>query len=185
MPRSEQARRGPSLLNPAEGPAFKEPKGHAPPPVREVGSEDVIKALRSVGKGWTDDIGEMLGLPSRLFMESADDATYYSADRSFGIKSILSSFRSDSVDASATDYGIALYSSGSSVYFVFADLKRRLVVRERMFCFHENPPERDWSAVKERLSAALSMAGSDSIRNGGLIVVSDQYVRPMRLAQKD
>jgi hypothetical protein len=148
--------------------------------VKVVTSEDVIETLKANGKGWSDDVGDMLALPRKLFVMRSEEASFYSGDLRFGIMGINSALAAGKLSARETDYGIALYSTGGSIYFVLADLKRRIIVRERVFCIHDKPPEKDWAEVKERIGNALSLATSDL--KEGSVIISDQIVRKVKLS---
>ena len=151
---------------PARSPEFSMPER------KTVGAQELVSTLKSAGRGWTDDMPGLLALPERtLVMMKTEDTAYYSKDLRFGIASILSKLDSGGpINASDNEYGIALYSTGGSVYFVLADIGRKIIVRERMFCIHEKPQEKDWKDVKLNMDSALVFAAS---AEKGTVIVSD------------
>ena len=146
--------------------------------MRTVSSEDIVAELKATGRGWTEDIRGLLAVPPQLFVRKSAEGSYYSKDLRFGITEILSGLDSGPIKARPTDYGIALYSTGGGVYFVLADLGRRIIIRERLFSIHDKPPERDWKEIKERIRDALSIAAGDK----GHAVVSDGMVRKVSIS---
>jgi hypothetical protein len=179
MPKSKKTDPHHFHSNPPGGFAGHTPQAESSPPeVKKINSSEVISTLKANGKGWTDDIAEMLSIPQKLFMMRTDSGTFYSTDERFGMSGIMS-LGPGPLKAQKTDYGIALYSTGGSVYFVLADIGRKIIVRERLFCIHDDPPEKDWSKVKERIASALSAAAEEK---EGSVIISDQQLRKAKLA---
>ncbi len=142
------------------------------PEARQVSSKQVLGTLKAYGKGWDAELEKLLNVPDRLFMLEMDDATYYSSENRFGFSDMMLSMGSGTLKRPPADYGIALYGKGGSVYFILADMNRRIVVRERLHCIHENPPERDWGQVKAKIKDALALAE----RGGNKAAVYDQVL---------
>jgi hypothetical protein len=139
---------------------------------------DVIATLKASGMEWTDEILPLLSIPEHILMLQTDSGTFYSADERFGILGIPAALGPGPLSCQKTDYGIALYSTGGNAYFILADLSRRIIVRERIFSIHDNPPEKDWNIVLEKIRAALS-AAMDAKED---VVISDQGLRKVRLS---
>lgn len=146
-----------------------EPQQDSPPPqIQKVSSSEVIATLRANGKGWSEDMAALLSLPQQLFMMKTESGTFYSSDERFGISGMLAP---GPLRAQKGEYGIALYSTnGGKIYFVLADIGRRIIVRETLFSIHDEPPQKDWSGVKERIESALSSAAGEK---EGVVILSD------------
>ncbi len=148
------------------------------PSVRKVSSADVVSALRQIGRGWSDDIQRALGIPDQMYMLKTGDGTFYSADERFSIMGIPAALGPEPLKAEKNDYGIALYSTGGSVYFVLEDMSRGIIVRERIYCIHERPPEGSWEPVGQAIRAALEAAGSHK----GMVAAYDKTLRMLKPA---
>lgn len=160
--------------------SLESPTAEAPQGLKTVGSEDVIDALKGIGRGWTEDIRGLLSLPPRLFMKRSDEGTLYSRDLRFGIEDVLASMDSGSLKARMTDYGIAVYSTGGGeVLLVFADLGRRVVIREKLFSIHDKPPEKDWKGISGRMQDALSIAAPEK---EGTAILWDEIIRKVKVS---
>lgn len=146
------------------------------PSIRKVSSEDVAGALRQVGRDWSEDIRGALRIPAQLYMLKTVDGTFYSADDRFSITGIPAALGPEPLKAEKNDYGIALYSTGGSVYFVLEDMNRGIIVRERIYCIHDTPPEGSWAAVGQAVRAALDAAGSKK----GMVAAYDQGLRMLK-----
>ncbi|MEW6721920.1 MAG: hypothetical protein AB1324_01520 [Candidatus Micrarchaeota archaeon] len=183
MPKSRKAGRI-EIINPHDQSFSRQaPQADSPvPKPQKVDSGEVIAVLRATGKGWTDDIRELLRLPAQLYMIRTGDGTFYSSDERLGILGIPAALGPEPLKAEKIDYGIALYSTGGSVYFILADMERRIIVRERMFCIHEKPPETDWTLVKEGIQSALSASESETARKQGLIAVFDRALKLVKMS---
>jgi hypothetical protein len=151
--------------------------GPRPPPASRVTSGEVLGELRRIGKGWDDEIESLLELPATLLRSSGEGAKYYSKEESFGIGDVVIGLRYGSLGLPKTNYGIAVYDTSGSVYFVLVDMRRRIIVRERLYCIHDQPPEKDWAAVKEAIKDASSLASSESSRKGTAIAIYDGILR--------
>jgi hypothetical protein len=179
MPKSRKADSGLHMVNPpGESFSRQTPQAdQAGAKPREVGPEEVISTLKSIGKDWTDDIPSLLRLPERLFMLKSGDGTYYSGDERFGIMGIPAALGPEPLKAGKGDYGIALYSTGGgSVYFVLEDMSRGIIVRERIYCIHEKPPEGSWASVRGHIEAALAASSAHK----GSVAVHDLSLRVLR-----
>ncbi len=146
------------------------------PNVRKVSSDEVVGALRQIGRDWSEDIRRDLRIPGQMYMLKTGDGTFYSADDRFSIMGIPAALGPEPLKAEKNDYGIALYSSGGSVYFVLEDMSRGIIVRERIYCIHERPPEGSWEPVGRAIRAALDAAGSHK----GMVAAYDQTLRMLK-----
>lgn len=163
---------------------FKEPAESKPKPASgsRVSSGAVLEELRSMGKGWDKEIESLLELPATLLRSSGDGVKYYSKEESFGIGDVVLGLRYGNLGLPKTGYGIAVYDTSGSVYFVLVDMRRRIIVRERLFCIHDEPPEKDWAAIKNAIRAASSLSSAEPARKEGAIAVSDGTLRTVPLS---
>ncbi len=148
-----------------------------PPPARRISSGEVLGELRSLGKGWDKETEALLELPATLLRSSGEGAKYYSKEEGFGIGDVVLGLRYGNLGLPKTGYGIAIYDTSGSVYFVLVDMRRRIIVRERLYCIHDEPPEKDWSSVRSAIRAASSLASGDAARKEGAIAISDGALR--------
>jgi hypothetical protein len=173
--------KAPKSKTPPPEKAFERAAAPPGPQVRLVSSKEVLNRLKGLGRGWDEEIERLFSMPASLYQGTAETSGYYSEDRGFGIISLVRGMDAGSfVIPSKTSYGVAIYEKAGSVYFVLADLGRRIIVRERMLDYSDEPPEKGWSAVKEKIMAALSLAGSDRARNEGLIAVYDGILKTVK-----
>jgi hypothetical protein len=151
------------------------------PEVRLVSSKEVLSRLKGLGRGWDEEIEKLFSMPASLYAGTAETSGYYSEDRGFGIISLVRGMDAGSfVIPPKTSYGVAIYEKAGSVYVVLADIGRRIIVRERIVDFSGEPPEKDWAAVKEKIRAALSLAGSDRARSEGMLAVYDGMLKAVK-----
>ena len=159
---------------------FKEPassKARPQPSGKTVSYGEVLEELRGMGKGWDKETESLLGLPATLFRTSGDGARYYSKEESFAIGDVVLGLRYGELGTPRTSYGIAVYDTSGTTYLVLVDMRRRIIVRERLYCVHDEPPEKDWSAVKDAIRAAAALSAGDP----AIIAVSDGTLRTLAL----
>lgn len=169
------------VVKPPPASFFKnQPKAEAAPAPkpRTVPGEDLINAMKAHGADWDDSVARLINAPQTLFKRSVGGMTQYSKSGKFDIDRIVSDLALHNLSSGLTDFGAAFYSTQGSVYFVFADMERRVIVKERLFCIHETPPERSWREVAEHIEAALSYAQDKASK--GLVAVYDQMLSAMK-----
>lgn len=177
----KMAKKGPKSKPPPPEKPFERTVIPPAPVVRLVSSKELINRLKGIGRGWDEDLEKLFSMPASLYQGNAETSGYYSEDRGFGIINLVRGMEAGSfVIPSKTSYGVAIYEKAGSVYFVLADMRRRIIVRERMVDYSSEAPERDWDAVKKEILAALSLAQSDRARNEGLIAVYDGILRQVK-----
>ncbi len=171
------------LISPPSPSFYKAQPKAEPAPAQKaqvVSGTDLIDAMRAQGTDWDERLAKLVNAPASLHKRSVDGMTQYSKSGRFEIDSILSGLALHRVGAGLTDFGAAFYSTQGSVYFVFADMERRVIVKERVFCIHETPPEKSWRSVAGHIEAALSYAQSDELRKNGLVAVYDQMLSAVK-----
>jgi hypothetical protein len=152
--------------------AEEEPR---PQPAAVLSGGDLLKTLKDHGREWEESLERILEIPSTLMKRKTDSGTFYSESGKFEIDTILSGLPFKRIPDGLTDYGAAFYSTGGgSVYVVFADMKRKIIVKERIFCISDDPPEKKWGEFGRKLEAALSYSQSEGVRSKGKIVIYDQ-----------
>ncbi len=145
---------------------------------RRVSSADVIKRLKGLARGWDSELESKLSMPAMLYESTGGSSQYYSSDANFSISNILMSLAMGaSPDVSGMSYGLGLHERAGTVYFVLADPERRIIVRQRIVCYHNTPPELDWGAVKSAIRSAEAGASSEDARKGGLVAIYDGSLR--------
>ncbi len=150
-------------------------------PNRSVTSEEVIARLRGLGRGWDDETKELLWIPSTLFANTEGSTEYYSRTLDFGISGVVANMvHGVPPSPSENDYGICLYERANTTYFVLVDMRRRIVVRERLVCYQHQPPEQDWGNIRNAIKAAVELAGRDDIRKEGLVAVFDGTLKTLK-----
>jgi hypothetical protein len=135
-----------------------------------VSGQDLLNVMKASGGAWDERLSGLIRPPETLYKRNVDGMTQYSSNGRFEIVDVLAGLPFGKISGSLTDFGAAFYSTQGSVYFVFADMERKVVVKERVFCIHENPPEKGWSEIADRLADAISY--SEQAKKKG-IVVSD------------
>jgi hypothetical protein len=178
MPRRRNAAERIHLVNPPEAPfSNQSPKADAVrPAIKMVSADDAAATLSQIGRDWSEDIKRELSIPQKLYSMKTSDATFYSSNERFSIMGVPAALGSQPLKAEKGDYGIALYSSGGSVYFVLEDMNRGIIVRERIYCIHDTPPEGSWTAVREAVRAALDASGSKK----GMVAAYDLTLRMLK-----
>ncbi|MFN7991177.1 MAG: hypothetical protein U0R44_03385 [Candidatus Micrarchaeia archaeon] len=166
------------IVIPPKGSFFKKapPANAEIPKTEKVSRSKVIEELRGLGRGWTEDIAALLGLPQELYRSSGEGTIYFSKEREFGIGETALGLSSGRLRAPKTQYGIAIHDRAGSVYIILVDMQRRIIVRERLFCMHDQPPEKDWGAVKTAILSAGALM-TDAERGKGSIAVFDGSAR--------
>jgi hypothetical protein len=143
-----------------------EPRNSAKPSPKpdKIQRKELIEALRSTGTGWDAEAKELLAIPEMLFKLEAEDATYYCASDDFsGLFHVLSALASGKKIEALPEFGLALYSTGGSVFLVFADAHRNIVLKEKMFCVHEQPHEKSWEVIRLSLRELIKAANEKTI----------------------
>lgn len=171
----------PKKPKPAEGSAppirAQGPDGKPPAGSKLVGSDEALAILRSTGTGWSEDIADLLSAPPDLHMLRTDSGTYFSDGPVFAITGLPEALAFGDV-SKLRGFGLALYSTGGSVYFMLMDMGRGIIVREKIFSIHDSPPEKDWAKVKSLILGSLEAAGE--ARKEGYVVVCDPLMRRMK-----
>jgi hypothetical protein len=137
------------------------------PPAEKRSAQQVIQGFKMLSRGWDSTVEASISVPSELFFSEGVATRFYSKDENPDLSSLVRGLGSGKVFLPNTDYGIVLYETTSTVYFVLFDAERRIVVREALFCHGGNPPERDWSKIRRSIdSAAASAATEDAVKKG-------------------
>lgn len=150
------------------------------PSRRSVSSKEMFERLKGLAPGWDKEMESLLSAPPTLELSSKAPAEYYSMSVNFEISEIISSAIDGRLRPTEKGYGIGLYEKANSVYFVFADLGRRIIVKDRIVCYQDDPPEGDWGTVKKAVKAALALAEKDDVKKKGLVAVYDGTLRTAR-----
>lgn len=139
----------------------------------KVSRDDVANALSYFGRNWDDEIKELLEMPEELFKYSSGAYRYYSSERDSDLASFLRSIMTGRLVLPDCDYGISIYETTGSIYFVMVDLKRRIAVRAEILSYHDEPPERDWGKIKENIKSAIKLSKTEKVRKKGFFAVYD------------
>ncbi len=130
------------------------------PKTQKVPKAQVVSELKALGTGWDDETEALLAIPGELFRNSGEGTIYFSKEKEFGISDIALGLAYGRVGKPKTEYGIAIHDTAGNTYFILADMKRRIIVKERLSGLHDQPSEKDWSVVKRAISAAAALASS-------------------------
>ena len=150
-----------------------------PPPekraARKMTGKEVADSIRGLADGWSPEAEKALALPPEMyFMRNEQSGTLlYSREEAFGIADFLSSLLSRSSPRPKTEYGIAVYETAESMYFVLVDMRRMIAVREQLLGYNERPPRRQWDAVVKAIGDAERAAEA----NPGRVAVHDGAIR--------
>lgn len=135
----------------------------APKP-EKISRKQLLEKLKQTGTGWDAEAKELLGAPEELFMLEDGGATYYCDSEDFSVLfHLLSSLSGGKKLESLPTFGLALYSTGGSVFMVFADGERNIVLKDRMFCIHDEPQEKSWEPIRETIRELLKVASEKTI----------------------
>ncbi len=143
-----------------------EPRNSATPSPKpeKISRAELVEKLKATGTGWDAEAKELLAMPEEIFMLEEDGATYYCDSEDFSVFfHLLSSLSGGKKIESLPEFGLALYSTGGSVFMVFADGERNIVLKNRMFCIHDEPQEKDWESVRETIRELLKIADEKKI----------------------
>ncbi len=144
-----------------------------------VRSKDAAEELKRFGTGWDMETESLLRLPDELFRMDSGQALSFSKGEPGGLSSALAAMERGSMPASLPEYCITVYETASSVFFVLCDMARRIFVREKIECIHDPVPQRDWSAVRERIKAAERAAAATKDKD--TVALSDGPTRLVKL----
>jgi hypothetical protein len=183
------AKRKPKSIPPQEpGPArfgfsavvpSEERRAAIPKPAKVPGSS-VINALKGYGEGFDSELEKLLEVPEKMFYFAGPASQQYSKEENGGVGHLVQGLETGKFYAPGTDYGIALYETASTIYVVIADAKRRVVVRGRLQCYHDEDMAKDWAPIKEGLKAALALASSERAKSENLFAVYDGTLKLMK-----
>jgi hypothetical protein len=161
----------------------KRMKAEQPPslPIRlERRTKEQIQAgLRMLANGWNGETEAAISVPREMFLFEGTGTRFYSATEKSYLSALLSGLGAGKLYLPETPYGIILYETASTINFVLFDATRRIVVRDRLLCYHNDPPQRDWSIVKNHVDAAIALAGTDDAKAKGLFAVYDGTLKLM------
>jgi hypothetical protein len=160
-----------------EQPQVRLPEGT---PVR---GSDVVKSLSFRGKGWDNESETLLAVPDTLYRFEGEGTFTYSSDRQSGIGGLIRALRNGSqYIRPKADYGITLYETASTTYFVLFDASRKILVRAILHCYHDKPPEKNWSDIKQAIKTAVALSQSDEGKKKDSLAVHDGFARIEKIA---
>jgi hypothetical protein len=183
--RSKKETGGPKAVVPPSAEFFAKltPTTSSPAPAtaRKVSGKEALDALKGIGTGWDEELERLINVPAQLFKKDMDSGVLFSDDDRFGVSLVMSMTQPNMVPKTQSGYGIALYGSGTSTFFLLMDIARGIIVRERIINFHDEPSEKDWSVVKSRIKEALAAAGKNKGKE--IAVSSDGFMRFVPIEQ--
>ncbi len=148
----------------------------------KISSKQVFKTLKVLGKGWSGEFERLLAAPEELFyyFDEGSSSEQFSSDKRFGLAALAHCIPEGRLVVPECEYGILLYETASTVYFVLFDKKRRIAVREPIKCYHESPPEGDWKEVREHLKSTIERASMVDAKRNGLFAVYNGYIELLK-----
>ncbi|MEW6722055.1 MAG: hypothetical protein AB1324_02245 [Candidatus Micrarchaeota archaeon] len=148
------------------------PPMQAPPAPASADYQSVISFLKSFAPDLGTGFESLLSIPKDgLFRTEDPGKTFFSADREFRFLDIINGAKLGGLKTEGDEYGLGVYSGTSSFTFVLVDMKRRIIIEERIFSQGGEP---GWKNVESALRSALSMAGREP---GKIIMSSGGFVR--------
>ncbi len=165
-----------AIENPRPPEFSKEPPKHDnSPQARQTTSSDLFGRLSGLGKGWDPEMEALLAPPGTLFLMELPASVLYSKEPEFEVAATVNDIIRGTGDIRKpkTEYGLAIYETASTLYLVFVDMQRRIIVRERLSSLHDEPREDAWGPIKSAIKGALRLA--ESSKKG--IAVSDGSLR--------
>jgi hypothetical protein len=144
------------------------------PTVKEVPASELITFLKSMGKGWDAELEGLLEIPRKLFYIQVGAYAQYSGNDAPDMGAIFQALKMRSKTYSTEmDYGILVYDTTSSTYFVLFDAKRRIVVHDHVQSYGDNSGS-SWSGIKWSIKRAIELAGGSTAAAEGRLAVCDQ-----------
>ncbi len=138
-----------------------------------VAGKDVAAELKRISRGWDDELEGLLGLRPNMFRLQTESGTFYCSDSKMSISPAIAAFDSGRLGRPQTEYGIVVHEKRDITTFILVDMKRRIMVRERLVNMQDETPTHDWSDIKRKIKSSLAMAESDSAKKGSLVAVYD------------
>ena len=153
----------------------------AVPEPASVSSKDALGRIKGFGRGWDDELEKLMAVPDTLYMFEGEGWLLYSKEKEFGVASVVEEINRGGLRSEPkTSYGISLSETASTMYLVLVDMERRIVVRHAVQRLHDEPPQKEWSGLKEALKGALGLADGKNFRKDGLIAYSDGITKTVR-----
>jgi len=149
---------------------------------RTIKPAEILARLSGLGKGFNDETRSLLSVPGLLFERSGNTSVYYSVDLDFGVADVTDQLiRGISPTPSENDYGIALYERANSTYFVLVDMRKRIVIHERLSSYQGDPSDVIWSHINETIKSALALA-KKTPNDGSFVLFSGtmKVIRPKK-----
>ncbi len=143
------------------------------PPAEKRSAQQVINGLKMLSRGWDSAVESSISVPPELFFFEGVASRFYSTGENPDLSSLVRGLGVGKVFLPNTDYGIVLYETSSTVYFVLFDASRRIAVREPLFCHRNAPPECDWSKIRRSIDSAVASAATEEAAKKGLYAVYD------------
>jgi len=152
---------------------------------RTIKPTEVFARLSGLCKGLNEETRSLLSVPGLLFERSGNTSVYYSVSLDFRVADILDQILHNvHPTPSENDYGIGLYERSNTTYFVLVDMRRRIVVHERLNSYQGDPSDTSWEHINETIKSAVALAkktpndGSFVLFNGTLKVIRPRKSAP-------
>ncbi len=144
-------------------------------------AEQVLNSFKMLGRGWDSAVEKSLGIPRELYYFEATNARFYYSDDKAEPGNLLMGLGMGRLINPKTEFAIILYETSSTIYFVLFDSRRRILVRESLLCYHNDPHEREWSLIRKSVDSALALSRSEDAKKKGLFAVHDGTLRLQKL----
>ncbi len=143
------------------------------PVIKRSDSAEVVEFLKTMTGGFDHELEALLKLPSVLYWVEDSGGRSYSSSENFGLGLVQSSLWTGKLSIPETPYGFMVYNRGMSVYFLFVDTERRIVVHDRLLTLHgTSGTEEGWLPIKDQLKAVIGMSATSG---PGLYSVYDNH----------
>ncbi|MFN7991373.1 MAG: hypothetical protein U0R44_04425 [Candidatus Micrarchaeia archaeon] len=130
----------------------------ADPDVKAVPRDSVVAQLRDLASGWKQGYEKTLNMPGQLYSFQEGTLLAFSSDERMRALDFLPSMRSGGAPPGGIDaYGLIVYETSSSAYFLLVDTGRGILVKGQIASFHSGEKE-DWGRFMGSVEKALGLA---------------------------
>jgi hypothetical protein len=126
----------------------------------------VLARFRGLGRDWSPTLEVALAAPPVLYDLSTEHILHFVSDVSSQPGPLLGRFQ-----CSGAVYELAAFDTSSHTYFVLIDKRRGIVLEEPISTIYNDPPQRTWASLFQRIATML--LGDDTL---SALARSDRYL---------
>ncbi|MEW6722708.1 MAG: hypothetical protein AB1324_05590 [Candidatus Micrarchaeota archaeon] len=147
-----------------------------PADVTETDASEVASRLSTKAGGWHEEFAETLGLRKSMFVFNEGNLLVFSGDPDLSVMKFLPAMRfGGAPPKDIKAYGIAIYETSGTAYFVFVDTERRVAVKDSIASYMSESRD-DWGRLMDLVGEALAIAESPAAKPGKKFVLIDQVL---------